>query len=99
MARTVTITTDVDVDLDEIETYQLIEELGRRMEKRMDKSYSRSSDYITRDEVSELYNMSCRTLGAKSRFTGSLLDQLKFEVFEEAKDRFTLEGLQKALSK
>lgn len=90
-----TITTEVDVDLSEFETYEILEELRDRMNKSRRKS-------LKKDEIKELIEIASEILSIdKNPNNGmnSLMDVMKFELFMSGKDSKTLNDFEQFFNK
>lgn len=97
MSRTITV--NAEVDLDDIETEDLLGEIERRIERAKEGKRDHFSTRFSKEDVSYLLELCSDKLGVKIAHTESLLDQLKYEAFVDAKENFTLDELQKALTK
>lgn len=77
----------VEIDMDEIAMDELIEEIERRIEGKRNRQDDKSLKALAEKYISS------------TTLRGNLQDQLKNELFEEQRDKFSLTELQQLLNR
>lgn len=83
----VPVTDNVEIDMNDIDMVELIEEIERRIEGKRSREDDKSLKSLAEKYISS------------TTLRGNLQDQLKNELFEEQRDKFSLTELQQLLNR
>lgn len=83
----VPVTDNVEIDMNDIDMGELIEEIERRIEGKRSREDDKSLKALAEKYISS------------TTLRGNLQDQLKNELFEEQRDKFSLTELQQLLNR
>lgn len=83
----VPVTDNVEIDMNDIDMDELIEEIERRIEGKRSRQDDKSLKVLAEKYISS------------TTLRGNLQDQLKNELFEEQRDKFSLTELQQLLNR